>query len=379
MIKAFLVDDEEHALNILELFLQRTGEVEVIGRSNNGFDAIRKLKMLRPDVLFLDIEMPEMNGLELAEILRNDNSDVQIVFVTAYDQYAISAFEHAAIDYILKPLEMDRLSKTISRLQKENTKSGAVADHAAIINETSQTSKLTIRLFGQFLAEIDGGPRMKWRTSKEKELLAYLAVQEDNRVHRDLIIDNVWPEDSYQKAKVYLHTCISLLRKNMKQLGFDGVLKYENERYFLDPEQVEIDVRIFRGHLNGLKKMDHPNCAEIEQALLLYAGPLLKYEDYMWAEQEMELLDKSAAQWRASLTEMYFYLQEYDKAVAMAELTIDHSPYEEEAYRLLLKGYHYLGRNDQVLSVYRRLSHKLEELQIKPSEKTTKLYEEMIS
>ncbi|QJD84546.1 response regulator [Cohnella herbarum] len=378
MIKAFVVDDEEHALNILELFLQRTGEVEVIGRSSNGFDAIRKLKMLRPDVLFLDIEMPEMNGLELAEIVRNDNNDVQIVFVTAYDQYAISAFEHAAIDYILKPLEMDRLAKTIARIQKENARSGIVAEHAALVNEAPDAPMLTIRLFGQYFAGIDDGPRMKWRTSKEKELMAYLAVQEDSRVHRDLIIENLWPEDSFHKAKVYLHTCISLLRKNMKQLGFDGVLKYENERYYLDPERVEIDVRIFREHLNRLKKLESPDCAEIEQALLLYEGPLLKDEDYVWAEQEMEQYDKSASQWRSTLTEAYIKLREYDKAVTMAELTIDHSPYEEGAYRLLMKGYHCLGRNDQVLSVYRRLAHKLEELQIKPSEMTTKLYEEMI-
>ena len=122
MITAFLVDDEDHALAILELFLQRSGEVEVIGRSNNGFDAIRQLGDRKPDVLFLDIEMPEMNGLELAEIVRNANTDVQIVFVTAYDQNAISAFDRAAFDYLLKPLEANRLAKTIARLRWRTAK-----------------------------------------------------------------------------------------------------------------------------------------------------------------------------------------------------------------------------------------------------------------
>ncbi len=90
MITAFLVDDEEHALTILELFLQRSGEVEVIGRSNNGFDAIRQLGELKPDVLFLDIEMPEMNGLELAEVVRNVNTFriEKIAFIYIFHNFA---------------------------------------------------------------------------------------------------------------------------------------------------------------------------------------------------------------------------------------------------------------------------------------------------
>ncbi|WP_239618593.1 response regulator [Cohnella mopanensis] len=379
MIKAFLVDDEEHALTILELFLQRTGEVEVVGRSSNGFDAIRQLRTLNPDVLFLDIEMPEMNGVELAEIVRNDNSDVQIVFVTAYDQYAVAAFEQAAIDYILKPLEADRLSKTIARIQKESVKYEAVIQQTSSTDDEARPSKLNIRLFGRYFAGIDGGPGMKWRTSKEKELLAYLALQDGNRAHRDLIIENLWPDESYHKAKIYLHTCVSLLRKHMKQLGLDSILKYENARYFLVSDRVEIDAQNYKKRLNSLKKQGNTVLEEIEQTLMIYEGPLLQDEDYVWAEQETELCDKSAAQWRYSLTEAYLKLQDYDKAVAMAELTIGYSPYEEEAYRLLMKGYHHLGRNDQVLSVYRRLSNKLEELRIKPSETTIKLYEEICS
>lgn len=382
MIQAFLVDDEEHALTILELFLERIGGVEVIGRSSNGFDAINQLKTLKPDVLFLDIEMPEMNGVELAEIIRNDNSDVQIIFVTAYDQYAISAFEQAAIDYILKPLELDRLSKTITRLRKEIGKLGMFSkeqskEEDSLVVARDAEPKLSIRLLGQYLVEVEGGPRLKWRTSKEKELLAYLAIHGDSRVHRDHIIEDLWPDDNYNKAKVYLHTCISLIRKNIKQLGLSGILRYENERYFLDPDRVEVDVKEYQKWMKNLKGTDNLTPQDIEKALTYHQGMLLTDEDYVWAEQEAELLDNSTAQWQIVLAEAYLIKQEYEKAIEIALRTIDHSPYDEESYRLLMRGYQRLGRNDQVLLVYRRLTQKLDELQIKPSMITIQLYEEI--
>jgi len=374
MIKAFIVDDEEHALNILELFLQRTGEVEVVGRSSNGFDALAQLAWLKPDVLFLDIEMPEMNGLELAELVRNNDGDVRIVFATAYDQYAISAFELAAADYILKPLEAERLAKTIARIRKEIGKSGGAGERT----ETPEgADKLTIRLFGQLFAGVGEDRRMKWRTSKEKELLAYLASREDKRVHRDLIIEALWPDESYSKAKIYLHTCISLLRKNLKQLGFDGIVKYENEGYYLEADRVDVDARAFKQRVRELKRSGDPEPAGIEEALALHRGPFLQEGDYLWAEQEAEALENSAREWRLALAEIRLRNAEFEKATGTAELAVESSPYDEEAYRLLMRGYRGLGKHDQVHAVYRRLVGRLEELRVKPSEASRRLYEEI--
>lgn len=378
MIQAFLVDDEEHALNILELFLERIGGVEVIGRSNNGFDAIRQLESLKPDVLFLDIEMPEMNGIELAERLRNDRSDVRIIFVTAYDQYAISAFELAAIDYILKPLEMERLVKTVARINKELDRhrgdAGLAANNA--VPSLAEAPRLTIRLMGQYSAGIEGKAGIRWRTNKEKELLAYLASRNEYRAHRDQIIEDLWPEENFDKAKVYLHTSVSLLRKHLKQIDLDGIVKYENERYFLDKDQVDVDVPSFKKHLQELKQLEKPTPRDIERALLFHKGPLLKDEDYLWADYDAELLERTAAEWRLALGGFYWESGEYDKVAETAELAIERSPYDEEAYRLLMKSYNGLGKNYLVHSVYHRLTDKLEELQIKPSELTLKLYEE---
>ncbi|RXZ78975.1 response regulator [Paenibacillaceae bacterium] len=379
MIKAFLVDDEEHALNILEIFLGQIGGIEVIGRSNNGFDAISQLGTLRPDILFLDIEMPEMSGLELADIIYGSNGELPIIFVTAYDQYAIAAFEQGAMDYILKPLEIERLAKAIARVDRRANLSGTgeLEEGASEELSTADLPRFTIQMLGTFYAGARGEPSMKWRISKEKEMLSYLALKGEGRVHRDLIIEDLWPDETYHKAKIYMHTCVSLLRKSFKKLGFDGVVKYENERYFLDLERIDIDVLRYKQLIKNLKNSAYAEPAKIEEALAVYQGMMFKDEDYVWAEQEIELLEKSAVEWQITLAKTYLGLQEYEKAVKTAELIMAYSPYFEEAYRLGMEGYQKLGRNDQVLLVYQKLCLKLEELDIKPSAMTKVLYDEI--
>lgn len=376
MTTALIVDDEEHARRMLELFL-RNMDVEVIGQSSNGFDAIHQLKQMSPDVLFLDIEMPEMNGLELAELVRNENSDVHIVFVTAYDQYAIAAFEHAAMDYLLKPIDPNRLTKTVARIKKESERSISTISKESNKGDGEGAPKLLIQLFGSFAANVDGGQQMKWRTSKEKELFAFLANQEDKRIHRDRIIECLWPEESYEKAKIYLHTCISLLRKNLKLIGLTGIVQYENGSYYLQPERITVDVRMFRKRIKELKQVANPDPVDIEETLAYQVYPFLQNDLYAWAEPEAKALENAAYAWKLSLGEIYLQKLDYDKAVDTANSVIDSFPYDEEAYRLLMKSYSELGKNNQVHTVYRNLESKLEELQVRPSAQSRNLYEEI--
>lgn len=118
MIRAYLVDDEEHALNLLEVLLLEIGGVEVVGRSGDPQEALVCIRTIKPDLVFLDIEMPGMYGIELAERIKSDLPDTSIVFVTAHNEHAIAAFEHDASDYLLKPPEEARLSKTVQRIRK---------------------------------------------------------------------------------------------------------------------------------------------------------------------------------------------------------------------------------------------------------------------
>jgi len=117
-IKAILVDDEEGARDVLQnLLLRFCPEVELIAKCNNVEDAVRVIKDLNPELVFLDIEMPNYAGYEIVNFFNDIN--FEIIFVTAYDQYAIRAFEIAAIDYLLKPIDIKRLQQAIERVQKQ--------------------------------------------------------------------------------------------------------------------------------------------------------------------------------------------------------------------------------------------------------------------
>ena len=117
-MKAILVDDDRHAMRRLDRFLTDHEDVAVIDRCANGVEAVRRIRAARPDVVFLDIEMPEMDGFETASRLLADGEGPQIVFVTAFDEYAVRAFDARAVDYLLKPVEEPRLAETLARLRE---------------------------------------------------------------------------------------------------------------------------------------------------------------------------------------------------------------------------------------------------------------------
>ncbi len=118
MIHTLIVDDEPNAREDLEKKIGIDNEFNVLGTCANAFEAIRDINSKRPDVVFLDIKMPKISGIEMLSMLDKDTMP-RIVFVTAYGEYAIEAFENNAIDFLLKPVESGRLDITLARL-KEN-------------------------------------------------------------------------------------------------------------------------------------------------------------------------------------------------------------------------------------------------------------------
>lgn len=114
-IKAILVDDEESARDVLQnLLLRFCPEVQLVAKCENLSQAVKFIEAEQPDLVFLDIEMPNYAGYEIVNFFQEIN--FEIIFITAYDQYAIRAFEIAAIDYLLKPIDIDRLKSAISRV-----------------------------------------------------------------------------------------------------------------------------------------------------------------------------------------------------------------------------------------------------------------------
>ncbi|MED4601347.1 LytTR family DNA-binding domain-containing protein [Paenibacillus validus] len=122
-----IADDEAPAREELVYLLEQLADVDRVTQANSGMDAIKKVKEQAPDVLFLDMDMPDLNGLQVAEIVGELNSQVKIVFSTAYDQYAVDAFKVRAFHYMLKPFDEDDLDSVFRELRKTRTGTGTKA------------------------------------------------------------------------------------------------------------------------------------------------------------------------------------------------------------------------------------------------------------
>ncbi len=127
-LTAVVVDDEQLAREELCYLLEQLDDVEVIGQAANGPEAVDAITKLEPDVAFLDIQMPGLTGFEVVRRLQHAGSPAAIVFVTAYDQRAVEAFEVNAVDYLLKPVEAGRLARTVDRARARRPETPPLAD-----------------------------------------------------------------------------------------------------------------------------------------------------------------------------------------------------------------------------------------------------------
>ena len=114
-LRIAIVDDEELARGVLREYLRDEADVEIVAECANGFEAVKAVAELKPDLLLLDVQMPKLTGFEVVELVGRDQA---VVFVTAYDQYALKAFEVHAVDYLLKPFERGRLVEALARARE---------------------------------------------------------------------------------------------------------------------------------------------------------------------------------------------------------------------------------------------------------------------
>ena len=111
-LSAIIVDDEELARALLREYAESCGGIDIMAECSNGFEAVKVISERKPDLVFLDVQMPKLDGFEVLELI---GQDVAVIFVTAYDQYAMKAFDAHAVDYLLKPFSLERFEKAVDR------------------------------------------------------------------------------------------------------------------------------------------------------------------------------------------------------------------------------------------------------------------------
>ncbi len=144
-VRTVIVDDEPLARTNLRILLGRYPEAEIIAECGSGLEAIETIRKTRPDLVFLDVQMPECDGFDVLEML-GPNVPPAVIFVTAFDQYALKAFEAGALDYLLKPFDDDRFDHALSRAEQKIQNDKIARDQPA-----SRAKRLTIKSAGEIL------------------------------------------------------------------------------------------------------------------------------------------------------------------------------------------------------------------------------------
>lgn len=280
MIRVMLVDDEEDALDLLEILLGRIGNVQVVGRSINPIQAIEALRETpRVDAVFLDIQMPGMKGTEAARRIRSLFPRMPIVFTTAHAEYAVEAFEIQSTDYLLKPFTLDRMQSTVERIQQ------AIPSERVVQARQGAILAPIIRCLGGFHIEWpgDANKAVAWRTKKEKELCAFLIHQAGKSVKTATIIEAIWPGYDLNKAKTYLYTCLSYLRKSLAEHEIPMQIRKADQGFIAVLDGLTVDASEFEQSLSKLSaddEMDERSYGTLNQT---YKGDYMEACDFGWA------------------------------------------------------------------------------------------------
>jgi two-component system, LytTR family, response regulator len=149
-MKTIIIDDEPLARSIIREYLQFHPELELIAECSDGFEGVKAIQQMEPDLIFLDIQMPKINGFEMLELIEEPPA---VIFTTAFDEYAIKAFESHAIDYLLKPFSRDRFDKAISKLSQTgkpaNNKEKLSPLLESISNSPAEQQRVVVKLSGK--------------------------------------------------------------------------------------------------------------------------------------------------------------------------------------------------------------------------------------
>jgi len=356
-METIIVDDEILAIQRMERLLGEYENVKIVKTFNMSRSALDYASTHDVELAFLDINMPEIDGMTLANHLKEMQPNIKIVFITGYENFAVEAFEMNALDYLVKPVRKERLMKTISRL---------------FSIKKVQTKTMKIQNFNKFECsvtdELGKTSILNWRTKKVKELFAYLTCHYNMQISRHIIMEELWPNFILEKAKNNLNSNIYYLKKELQKFGFDDMILSNKEYISLDLESHSIDIDI---HYIDNYDQNKREKKFFKQMILLYKGDYLDQEGYPWAKtkrnvyynQIKEMLDM----WISGTIIIEFSIQELIQIVEVFR-------FEEVYYYVLI---HRCKEQDQIkiaLEYYDRLCKVTEtELGVKP----TKMFEEI--
>lgn len=368
MLKAILVDDEIRALDILEIFLDDISTIQIIAKCTSAEELFESDLLSEADVLFLDVEMPRINGILTAKRIKKDNKDITIVFVTAHSNYAIEAFDVESIDYLLKPINKKRLKTTVERLYRKHN-----------VNESIFEDELEIQCFGDFMVKnITNGEILQWRTLKTKELMALLVNKLGQGVERDVIIDNLWHQFDFKKGKSNLHTTVSYLNKSLRDIHINKGVIFNDGKYYLEASIGKCDLYDFYDLFKKVNRLDKDDIYIYEKIKDADPESYFNFIGSNWIYIEKEKLINNLNKVHQSMSIIYKNRRDIKKLQSCYEKIIKLNPYNENIYIEIIKLHISNNNRLEALHTYNELRNLLiKEIGVEPEIEIRKIIDEM--
>jgi two-component system, LytTR family, response regulator len=203
-ITTVIVDDEPLARDVVRARLKSEADIKIVGEAVDGPGAVKMIRALQPDLVFLDVQMPAMDGFEVIEQVSSDHLPI-VVFVTAYDRYALKAFEAQALDYLLKPFTADRFQTALERARTEIATAGELDTHRRLIELLDARQHAPQTRDGHHVIRGEG-PLLRF------------AVKHDQRIVLVKVDDVDWIESSANYARLHARGTSYLVRMTMSEL-----------------------------------------------------------------------------------------------------------------------------------------------------------------
>ncbi len=306
-----IVEDE---VNILKYMKKRLSKFEcfiVEGAISEPEEAIEQFDNIKPDVIFLDIEMPRINGIDLAKKLLEKKADIMIVFTTAYSQYALDAFGVEAIDYLLKPIGEEDILRVIKRLDKAVSFKKSNTENANSVDEVKNTT-FSVRCFGQFQLLDNELHIVKWPTRKSEELFAYFVTYKGQYISKWKLLELFWSDMDEERGLHNLYNTVYRIKQVIKKVQNSINIKKVNDGYILETQTILSDLDRLNVLIESEDKREHME--EMIEVFFLYTTPLFGTRDYFWSIPVQENASKNYKKMCKEILHYYREKNEYMKA-----------------------------------------------------------------
>lgn len=350
------IDDELPALKMVGSVLHTFDDVNICGLFHDPEELLEELMKIEIDLVFIDILMPGMHGLELAGRIQEIRPSVEIAFVTAYNHYAVDAFEVDALDYLLKPVTEDRIRKTLNRVVKKSDKE----------QMDISPRRYAIRSFGRFFVEDDQGHRIRFSRAKTEELVAFLLHQRGQAVSKQRIMDTLWGDRDAERAQSMLYTTMYQARKELEQFGLSEVIEQTRSnggvcRLLWVPD--EWDCEEFEEACRRFKK--NGDMAVARRAAELYLSGYLSDNGYDWAAERQAELELMYVELLECMANLEVRRERFQFALPYVQKLITLQPYSERIHAKII-ALHLLMNNEEAALLHERKTRQLfaEELSI---------------